>query len=252
MAPEKITGMVLSSQNIGETDRRIVLLTREKGKISAFAKGAVKPRNPLVTATRPFTYGDFFLYAGRESYTVTGADVKNHFDGLIKNLDTYYYASYLSEIADYYTRENLDASDVLLLMYQSLKALEKQTIENELIRYIFEWRMMVLNGEVPDMYGCVRCGRRYDEDIKLIYYSSREHGMVCDSCVTAEEYADRLSAGALYTLQFIIGTPLERLYTFRVREEVLAEIKKLTDEYLEKTRQHKFNSLSFIEMEGYV
>lgn len=32
MAPQSFTGMVISSQNIGETDRRIVLLTREKAR----------------------------------------------------------------------------------------------------------------------------------------------------------------------------------------------------------------------------
>lgn len=249
MTPEKITGMVLSSQNIGETDRRIVLLTREKGKISAFAKGAVKPRNALVTATRPFTYGEFFLYAGRDSYTVTGADVKNHFDGLIKNLDTYYYASYLSEIADYYTRENLDASDILLLLYQSLRALEKQTIGNELIRYIFEWRMMLLNGEVPNVYECVRCGKKGGEDTRLIHFACSEHGMVCDSCAALQEQKSKLHAGTIYTLQFIVAASLKELYTFRVKDEILAEIKNLTDEYLEKTRPHKFNSLAFIEMD---
>jgi len=275
MSPEKITGMVLSSQNIGETDRRIVLLTREKGKISAFAKGAVKPRNPLVTATRPFTYGEFFLYAGRESYTVTGADVKNHFDGLVKDLDTYYYASYLSEIADYYTRENLDASDILLLLYQSLRALEKQTIGNELVRYIYEWRMLMLNGEVPDVFRCVRCGwsagdtvsshgtdggdsdsngkdKDNEQDTKrLAYFSSREHGMVCEKCATAEEYRNKLHHGTVYTLQYIVATPLERLYTFTVKDEILAEIKQLTDDYLTKTRQYKFNSLSFIETDAF-
>ena len=59
MTPEKLTGIVLSSRNIGETDRRIVLLTREKGKISAFARGAVKPRNPLYPQPRPLPLVSF-------------------------------------------------------------------------------------------------------------------------------------------------------------------------------------------------
>ena len=90
MTPEKLTGIVLSSRNIGETDRRIVLLTREKGKISAFARGAVKPRNPLVSSTQAFTFGEFFVYAQRDSYSLNVVNVIKHFDSFSKDLDKYY------------------------------------------------------------------------------------------------------------------------------------------------------------------
>ena len=77
-----VTGMILRQAPIGEYDRRVCLLTLERGKISAFAKGARKQGSRLAAGTGPFSFGSFRLYEGRNSYTITEVNIQNYFEEL--------------------------------------------------------------------------------------------------------------------------------------------------------------------------
>ena len=150
--------MVLSAATIGDYDKRVVLLTKERGRISAFARGARRPRSPLSAATEPFTFGEFFIYRGRDSYSIEQFEVENYFPELRQNLEHLYLALYFCEVADYFTREGMTAKHELNLLYLSLRALSVPSLPEELVRYIYEFRMLAIAGEAPRINECIRCG----------------------------------------------------------------------------------------------
>lgn len=208
----EITGMVLKAEPIGEYDRRVVILTKEKGKISAFAKGARRPNSRLLAATNPFSFGTFKLYVGRSSYNIMDVSISNYFEGLREDFEGAYYGMYFLEIMDYYTRENNDEKEMLKLLYQSLRALTHKSLGNSLVRYIFEMKAMVLNGEFPGM---------------------PTEGVWEDS--------------TRYAVSYIMNSSIEKLYTFTVTPAVLAQMKKIADDYRRRFIDRTFKSLEIVD-----
>ena len=103
-----LTGMILNVMPMGEYDRRITILTKERGKITAFARGARRPTSQLLAATSPFCFGEFEVFEGRSTYTLVKATIKNFFRNLSNDPVTACYGFYFLEIAEYYGQENND------------------------------------------------------------------------------------------------------------------------------------------------
>lgn len=197
---------------IGEYDRRVVILTRERGKISAFAKGARKPNSRLVAAAAPFAFGEFRLYEGRSSYNIMEADIKNYFEGLREDFEGACYGMYFLEVMDYYTRENNDEKQMLMLLYQTLRAVQIKSLNKELVRCIFEIKALVVNGEYP--------------------------GLPAET-----QYME----STIYAMNYIEHSTVEKLYTFTVKEAVLTEIKNTAEIFRRKYMDKEFKSLTILE-----
>lgn len=237
-----LTGMVLSAVPMGEFDKRVVVLTKERGKITAFARGARRQNGNLLAAANPFCFGQFSFYEGRNSYTMVQADIKNYFRELSMDFEGAYYGFYFMEFADYYTRENNDESEMLKLLYVSLRALLNPHLEKELVRSVFELKAMVIGGEYPEVFSCVECGKKED----LAAFVKKRDGLVCRSCARQYQTGYPLCESAVYTLQYVVSTPLERLYTFTVTPEVLGQFQGVTEELRKKYIEKQFKSLEIL------
>lgn len=240
-----LTGMVLSALPVGEYDKRITLLTKERGKISAFARGARRPGNQLMAALCPFSFGKFEVYEGRSSFTVVKAEISNYFRELAENLDDACYGFYFLEIADYYARENTDEIHMLKLLYQSLRALEKESLENRLVRRIFELKALVINGEYPNVFSCMKCG----VEESLHWFHAKSGGVLCENCKVQVD-ARPLDPSTLYAMQFIITSSVEKLYTFTLSEQALENLEKIMDEYMAFYVDKKFHALQILNEEN--
>ena len=238
-----VTGMVLSATPIGEYDRRVVILTKERGKISAFAKSARRQNSVLMGMTNPFSFGEFTLYEGRTSYTLVQANISNYFMELSTDFEGAYYGFYFMEFADYYTREYNDEKQMLKLLYQSLRALASKRIPYELVRCIFELKALVINGEYPEVFHCACC----EEKETGMAFSCKTRGIVCGNCSGKINDSIRIEKSTLYTLQYIVSSPIEKLYTFTVSDAVLRQLRKIMEQYVGMYVDKKFKSLEILE-----
>ncbi len=242
---ERVKGMVLSAATIGEYDKRVVLLTKEWGRFSAFARGARRPKSPLSASTEPFTFGEFFVYRGRDSYSIEQVEVKNYFPELRQDLEKLYMGLYFCEVADYFTREGMTAKDELNLLYLSLRALSLPSLPHELVRYIYEFRMLGIEGEAPRIFECGQCGGKEN----LHHFFTRAAGVLCENCYGGWKGKGgiTLSETTVYTLQYILSAPLEKLYTFTVKERILKELSYVVRSYFDTHTDRKFKALEMLE-----
>ena len=157
--PIATTGLILRQIKVGEADRILTILTPDLGVISASAKGSMRLKNKLFSATGLFCYSEFSLTSGRNHYFIDTAQIKNVFHGISATVEGMGLASYMAEIAAELSPAPPESEAQLRLLLNCLYMLSEQKRPVRMLKVIYELRSMTLAGYMPDVLACSGCGK---------------------------------------------------------------------------------------------
>jgi DNA repair protein RecO (recombination protein O) len=236
--------LVLRRISVGETDRILVLFTRERGKLSAIAKGARRPLSKIAGGSEPFSQSTIQLAMGQNLDVVTQCRVERSFPGLRRDLVKLAYGSYMLELAEAGIAERQPQPELWDLLVASLTLLEEASSPDLLAR-AYELSAMSLLGYEPDLERCVR-DQAPVEAAGAAFHPLRG-GLLCSRCGARTPGALPLSAEALAVMREMLHRPLNEYHRSELPRELRRELARSLVPYVRHRLEAPLRSLQFIE-----
>lgn len=184
MEPIKTKAIVTRAVPYGESDMIVTLISVDRGKISASARGCLKPKAKLRYAAQPFNFGEYVLNGKNGKFIVTECSQIEGFSAITADIERYYAGFSVLDALEKLTRE-ADAR-IFALALKSLGELaygaerSADAIVTDFLKGALE-----LNGSALDFGHCNACRCVLDD---RAYFSEKE-GIVCKHCKAFDDIA---------------------------------------------------------------
>lgn len=233
-------GLVLREVDYRDSDRMLTILTAERGKISAKARGARRKNSLLGAGTQLLVYSEFAIFEERGRMTVDSAEPLELFLGLRKDILRLSLASYMAEALDAAAPENTPSgallSDALNLLYALSRGLKPET----LIKAAFELRAAAICGFMPELTACAECGDA-DPSEPVLELMSGE--LKCKGHAHSS-YAE-LDAPSLAAARYLMQADSKKMLAFDLTGGSLERLGIAAENYFLVTMERGFSTLDF-------
>jgi DNA repair protein RecO (recombination protein O) len=181
--------IVLRARPLGEADRVFTLMTRERGKVDAVAKGVRRARSSMSGRLEPLAEVHVALHRGRSLDVITEArTVTSHWTGLARP-DALATASLFAETVDLFCEPELPLPEIYALLAGAVAAVAGSATPAGLVPR-FQLRLLHALGLAPADDACVRCGEGFNDH--GAWLDLENGGLGCERCYGARGDAHAL------------------------------------------------------------
>lgn len=225
--------LILRTYKLGEVDRIVVFLTRDRGKKRGVAKGARRVRSRFMGALEPMTRAGVAYYEREQRDLVRINYVEPTRSPLSgSGSDALGYVGYFAELIDEWAPEAHADERLFRLGASITEAIAAGAQADPLSRY-FEYWLLRLQGVYPSLVSCAGCAVPL---LTAAVMPPREDVFVCPSCAPAG--GTRVSVEALKFLKAAGATSPDRLEALPLQPHASRELetvhRRLLNLHLEK------------------
>jgi len=222
-------GIILRTQDFGENDKLITLLSPLQGKYSCLAKGAKKLNSSFVGKLEPLNQLSLFLARGKNLDILSQVKVIDHNQTLKENLELMAFAFLYLELFENLTIPYEKSSAFYKLLLTLLSGLKKG-FAPRLLTCWGEIILLKLSGFFPLMDQCVICKEKPKPPC---YFSFKNGGIICAKCRGSEQDAMPLKETTLKLYLFLAQAKPQTLKNrLSPSEEMIVELEDLLNRYI--------------------
>lgn len=184
MSINRSEAIVLRARKVRDTSKIVVFFTKRFGKVSAMAKGGLRPKSKFGSSLEILTHSLIIFYAkeNRNVHTLSHSETLNPFTDAKADFAKLAYASVAVEILERLTppeEPNEGLFDLAVLTLREFDAAAREELEVILASYLL--KLLHLVGYGPSLSTCVRCGKKIGDG--SVSFGLLSGGVLCRSCV---------------------------------------------------------------------
>ncbi|WP_249871068.1 DNA repair protein RecO [Oceanobacillus saliphilus] len=239
---EKIDGIIIKTQDYGETHKIVTILSKKIGKFTALARGAKKTNSRMAAVTQPFIYAQFFVYLNSGLSTIQQGEIIDSFRTVREDIIKTSYAAYITELTDKLVDSKIPEPFLFDQFHKTLSWIaENEDADIPIIMY--ELKLFEKGGFAPTVLHCTNCRNQNPP----YAFSISEGGLLCTSCQYMDHHSIPLSNSLAKLLHIFSTVGLERVGSISVKPENKTLLRQILNTYYDQYGGFYLKSRKFLE-----
>lgn len=238
-----VEGVVTKAINIGENDKLIAVLTKDRGLIYAFINNCKQIKSKMLAASEICSYCKFVLFKNKEKYTVNEVQILSQFSNIRLDVNKLALSCYLLQIVNEVVGENQTSDEYLRLILNSLYVLDNNKKNLTVVKSVFELKVASIAGYMPNLTSCYKCGTNLANQF---YYFILSGEIVCEKChkdVSVKYF--KMTYGVFSAMKYIIYSDASKIFSFNLSDDDAKILYDIAENYLLFKTEINFSKLKY-------